>query len=178
MEFAAVKAVATGLATLVGWLIIGGHPFWVTFGAQMVIKPSRHDTNVKAVNRLIWTTLGAIVGHLFFAVLGSTALLALFIVTLFLLVATQTVHYAVFVVFFVTLNVVLSGALGGSAGDQLSIDRLVASHHRHRHHSWRRRRVDSLLEAGPTSCLDTQRWWWRQFGLILSHSTCSSGRAT
>jgi uncharacterized membrane protein YccC len=78
------------------------------------------------VNRLIGTTLGAIVGYLFFAVLGGTALLALFMVTLFLLVATQTVHYAVFV-FFVTLNVVLSGALGGSAGDQLSIDRLVAT---------------------------------------------------
>lgn len=126
-EFAVTKAVATSVATIVGWLVVGSHPFWVTYAPLAIIKPDRHETGTAGLNRLIGTLLGAIVGFVLIAPLADTTLLfVLFLAVVFLQAATMGVHYAIFV-FFLTLNVILSGALEGSRAEGLSADRLVAN---------------------------------------------------
>ncbi len=125
--YAVSKTVAAGLATLIGWLLIGGHPFWATWAPLMIIKPSLHETARKGVYRLTGTVLGALVGYLLITPISSTAILAiLYLVSIFLQFATTKIHYSL-MVFFLTLELVIAGALGGGIPVALSLDRLVAT---------------------------------------------------
>lgn len=125
--YAVSKMVAAGLSTLIGWLLIGGHPFWATWAPLMIIKPSLHETARKGVYRLLGTVLGALVGYMLITPISNPVILAiLYLVSIFLQFATTKVHYSL-MIFFLTLELVIAGALGGGIPIVLSLDRLVAT---------------------------------------------------
>ena len=126
-EYAVSKSLAAGLATLIGWLIVGAHPFWATWAPLMIIKPDLNQTKRKGVNRVVGTVLGGLVGYLLITPINNnTILFLLFLVAIFLQFATMGVHYAIGI-FFLTMNLVISGTLGGGVPETLSFDRLVAT---------------------------------------------------
>lgn len=125
--YAVSKTLAAGLATLIGWLLIGGHPFWATWAPLMIIKPSLDETARKGVNRVIGTVLGGLAGYLLITPISNPAILAiLYLVSIFLQFATTKIHYSL-MIFFLTLELVIAGALGGGIPVTLSLDRLVAT---------------------------------------------------
>lgn len=125
--YAVSKAVAAGSATLIGWSIVGSHPFWATFAPLMIIKPDLQLTLAKGVDRVIGTVLGGAVGYMLIEPITNDTMIALlFLVSIFFQFATTKVHYGL-MVFFLTLEIILSGDLSGGIADSLSFDRILAT---------------------------------------------------
>jgi uncharacterized membrane protein YccC len=126
-QFAVSKSLAAALATLIGWLLIGSHPFWATWAPLMIIKPDLHQTGLKGVNRVFGTVLGGLTGYLLITPINNNTILSiLFLAAIFFQMATMGVHYAIGI-FFLTMNLVISGKLGGGVPESLSLDRVVAT---------------------------------------------------
>lgn len=121
------KTVAAFLCTWTGWLLIGGHPFWATWAPLMIIKPDLDTTVEKGINRLLGTFTGGLVGFLLITPIDKPDILAvLYLVSIFLQFATTKIHYSL-MIFFLTLELVVGGALGGGVPIALSLDRAVAT---------------------------------------------------
>ena len=126
-RYALVKALATSLATLVGWLLVGSHAFWATYAPLMIIKPDIHQSMVSGANRTVGTILGGVVGALLVAQTDNTVILIVFLIAVaFLQFATIKVHYAIFI-FFLTLLIVISGELAGTEAFYTSMYRIIAT---------------------------------------------------
>jgi len=126
-QFSIVKALAVGLATFAGWLLIGGHPFWVTFAPLAIIKPDLHQTAVGGIQRVAGTVLGGLAGFLLIAFIEGPVLLELlFPACAFLMLATQRVNYTVFVSF-LTIVLILSAQLGGASFGTAGLERVAAT---------------------------------------------------
>ena len=113
-RYALAKALATSLATLLGWLLVGSHAFWATFAPLAIIKPDLHQSMVSGANRVVGTILGGAIGVLLVTQTDEPVILMVFLVAAaFLQFATVKVHYAVFI-FFLTLLLIISGELAGT----------------------------------------------------------------
>lgn len=121
------KAVAVGLATLTGWFVTGGHPFWAAFAPLMIVRPDVSETASRGVRRIVGTVLGALLGWLLVRLIGDTTILALLLIPIaFLWFASYRVDYAVFVFFMTAFMIVLAG-LGGGPIDTLPLERIIAT---------------------------------------------------
>jgi len=113
-RYALAKALATSLATLLGWLLVGSHAFWATFAPLAIIKPDLHQSMVSGANRVVGTILGGAIGVFLVTQTDEPVILMVFLVAAaFLQFATVKVHYAVFI-FFLTLLLIISGELAGT----------------------------------------------------------------
>jgi uncharacterized membrane protein YccC len=93
----------------------------------MIIKPDTHQTATRGVHRVIGTVLGGLAGYLIITPINSNTILSiLFLVAVFLQQSTTRVHYAL-MIFFLTMELVISGKLGGGVPESLSGERIVAT---------------------------------------------------
>ncbi len=126
-RFSLVKALAVGLATVAGWLLIGGHPFWVTYAPLAIIRPDLHQTMVGGIQRVTGTVLGGITGFLLISFIEVPLLLELlFLAATFLMLATQKVSYTIFVTF-LTIVLVIAAQLGGASFGTAGLERVAAT---------------------------------------------------
>lgn len=126
-RYALAKALATSLATVLGWLLVGSHAFWATFAPLAIIKPDLHQSMVSGANRVVGTILGGALGVLLVTHTDEPVILMVFLVAAaFLQFATVKVHYTMFI-FFLTLLLVISGKLAGTEAFYTSTDRIIAT---------------------------------------------------
>jgi uncharacterized membrane protein YccC len=93
----------------------------------MIIKPDRHQTARRGLHRIIGTVLGGLCGILLVTPINNTTILfLLFLAAVFFQLASINVHY-VLLVFFLTMNLVISGKLAGATAESLSLSRIVST---------------------------------------------------
>ncbi len=121
------KTLAVGLSTLVGWIVVGGHPFWATLAPMVIIRPDAIETANRGFKRIIGTLLGAVFGFILFTFIGNPTILYLVLIAVvFLWFSSINVDYAIFV-FFMTAFIVLSVALEGGLAETLVTERIIGT---------------------------------------------------
>ena len=93
----------------------------------MIIKEEAHQIIVSGVERAAGTLLGAVVAISILSSISSDPIISLlvFLLALFLMFSFQRVNYAIFV-FFMTLMIMSTIAIGGSDLTTGGIDRFLA----------------------------------------------------
>jgi len=126
-RFSIVKALAVGLSTMAGWVLIGTHPFWVTYSPLAIIKPDLHQTVTSGIQRIAGTILGGISAVVLTGIFHTMVMLQiLYITASFFMLATLKVNYTIFISF-MTLVVVIATQMGGAGFGSPGLERIIAT---------------------------------------------------
>ena len=113
-RFAVVRSVLLSIAIIIGWKLFPTEAYWVAITILVIIKEDPHQIIVSGVERATGTLLGAVIA---ISILGlfSDPLISLlvFLLALFLMFSFRLVNYAIFV-FFMTIMLMSTIAIGGS----------------------------------------------------------------
>lgn len=127
LRFSALRALAMGVATAVGYAAFPEHAFWMLLTTFLVIKPQRKDTIRAGAQRAAGTLVGLLLALVITSTVESDAgLIAAFLLAAFGMMAVAKASYALFSVF-LTVVVVLPVALVQGDSTAAAWERLLAT---------------------------------------------------
>ena len=126
--FALVRAVAVGLATVLGIEFFPDHPIWPALTVLIVLRAQPGEAFSIGALRTLGTLAGVLAAEAVISVANgaSSVVVAAFLAAAFLMLALQKVNYAVFALF-LTMVLVLSQELLGAAAAAAASDRFLAT---------------------------------------------------
>ena len=126
--FALVRAVAVGLATVLGIEFFPDHPIWPALTVLIVLRAQPGEAFSIGALRTLGTLAGVLAAEAVISVANgaSSVVVAAFLAAAFLMLALQKVNYAVFALF-LTMVLVLSQELLGDDADAAASDRFLAT---------------------------------------------------
>lgn len=126
-RFSLVKGCSIGFSALAGWVLIGAHPFWVTYSPITIIKPDLHQTVTTSIQRIAGTILGGIAGLVFTGFIHSDELiLVIFFLGIFLMITVLNYNYTLFITL-LTVVVVMAVEMAGAPFGITEVQRIAAT---------------------------------------------------
>jgi MFS family permease len=126
--YALVRAVAVGVAIVLGVTWFPQHPIWPALTVLLVMRPKLGEALEAGVLRTVGTLGGVLLAEAVVMVAGDRELIvfAAFVLAAFAMAALHGVNYVLFVLFVTTL-IILTGALLGGDVTAAATQRLLAT---------------------------------------------------
>lgn len=125
-RFAVVRSVLLSIAIIIGWKLFPTEAYWVAITILVVIKEDPPQIIVSGVERATGTLLGAVIAISILGLFSDPIIsLLVFLLAMFFMFSFRRVNYAIFV-FFMTLMLMSTIAIGGSDVTTGGIERFLA----------------------------------------------------